>query len=49
MVGRQHVEELLDGTPVRLGIFLSNHKNRRARLTEQQLTALAELGYDWAA
>ncbi|MEU2027308.1 helicase associated domain-containing protein [Streptomyces sp. NPDC016469] len=47
-VGRQHVEELPDGTSVRLGVFLSNHKNRRDRLTEDQLTALANLGLDWA-
>ncbi|OEJ36363.1 helicase associated domain-containing protein [Streptomyces agglomeratus] len=48
VVGRQHVEQLPDGTPVRLGVFLSNHKNRRDRLSEQQLAALAELGLDWA-
>ncbi|GHB31994.1 hypothetical protein GCM10010346_64150 [Streptomyces chryseus] len=48
VVGRQHVEELPDGTSVRLGVFLSNHKNRRDRLSEQQLTALADLGLDWA-
>ncbi|MFE7328112.1 helicase associated domain-containing protein [Streptomyces sp. NPDC057565] len=48
VVGRQHVEELPDGTSVRLGVFLSNQKNRRDRLSEQQLAALAELGYDWA-
>ncbi|WP_189716474.1 hypothetical protein [Streptomyces chryseus] len=47
-MGRQHVEELPDGTSVRLGVFLSNHKNRRDRLSEQQLTALADLGLDWA-
>ncbi|WP_158716122.1 hypothetical protein [Streptomyces sp. NRRL B-24720] len=45
MAGRQHVEELPDGTTVRLGVFLSNQKNRRDR-SEQQLAAL---GYDWAA
>ncbi len=33
-VGRQHVEELPDGTSVRLGVFLSNHKSRRDRLSE---------------
>ncbi|WP_327129994.1 hypothetical protein [Streptomyces sp. NBC_01727] len=48
VVGRQHIEELPDGTTVRLGVFLSNHKNRRHRLTQQQLTALAALGIDWA-
>jgi hypothetical protein len=48
VVGRGHVEELPDGTMVRLGVFLSNQKSRRDRLSEQQLAALAELGYDWA-
>ncbi|MFJ7948301.1 helicase associated domain-containing protein [Streptomyces sp. NPDC096354] len=47
VVGRHHVEELPDGTSVRLGVFLSNQKSRRDRLTEQQLAALAELGYHW--
>ncbi|MCX4539059.1 helicase associated domain-containing protein, partial [Streptomyces sp. NBC_01669] len=41
VVGRQHVEELPDGTMVRLGVFLSNQKTRRHRLTDQQLAALA--------
>ncbi|WP_330451245.1 Helicase associated domain protein [Streptomyces sp. NBC_00890] len=48
-VGRQHVEELPDGTSVRLGVFLSNHKSRRDRLSEDQLAALAGLGLEWAA
>ncbi|MFE7332492.1 helicase associated domain-containing protein [Streptomyces sp. NPDC057565] len=48
VVGRGHIEELPDGTTVRLGVFLSNQKSRRDRLTEQQLAALAELGYNWA-
>ncbi|WP_445069600.1 helicase associated domain-containing protein [Streptomyces sp. SAS_281] len=48
-VGRQHVEELPDGTSVRLGVFLSNHKSRRDPLSEGQLTTLANLGLDWAA
>ncbi|MQY16832.1 hypothetical protein SRB5_70350 [Streptomyces sp. RB5] len=47
-VGRHHVEQLPDGTSVRLGVFLSNHKNRRDKLTPQQRTQLADLGYDWA-
>lgn len=34
--------------PVRLGIWLSNQKSRRDRLTQQQLAQLAELGIDWA-
>ncbi|MET8422121.1 Helicase associated domain protein [Streptomyces sp. NPDC005098] len=49
VVGRQHIEELPDGTTVRLGVFLSNQKNRRHRLTEHQLSTLAALGYHWAA
>ncbi|MFE7245229.1 helicase associated domain-containing protein [Streptomyces sp. NPDC057580] len=48
VVGRADVEELPDGTSVRLGIFLSNQKTRRHRLTEQQLAALANLGFHWA-
>ncbi|MFB7225849.1 helicase associated domain-containing protein, partial [Streptomyces sp. NPDC056227] len=48
VVGRNHMEELPDGTFLRLGVFLSNQKSRRDRLSEQQLAALAELGYDWA-
>ncbi|WP_371794053.1 helicase associated domain-containing protein, partial [Streptomyces sp. NBC_01718] len=48
VVGRQHIETLPDGTSVRLGVFLSNHKNRRHRLSEQQLTQLAKLGVEWA-
>ncbi|MFE7394844.1 helicase associated domain-containing protein [Streptomyces sp. NPDC057582] len=48
VVGRGHVEKLPDGTTVRLGVFLSNQKTRRHRLTEQQLAALANLGHHWA-
>ncbi|MET9519975.1 hypothetical protein [Streptomyces sp. NPDC002994] len=45
---RGHTEHLEDGTAVRLGAWLSNQKNRRDRLDEQQLAALADLGLDWA-
>ncbi|MEU0837739.1 Helicase associated domain protein [Streptomyces sp. NPDC005969] len=48
VVGRQHVEQLPDGTSVRLGVWLSNQKSRRDRLSEQQLAALANLGLQWA-
>ncbi|MGX1564338.1 Helicase associated domain protein [Streptomyces sp. NPDC055506] len=48
-VPRGHVERLEDGTEVRLGVFLSNSKSRRAKLTPDKLAALAELGYSWAA
>ncbi|WUW27013.1 Helicase associated domain protein (plasmid) [Streptomyces sp. NBC_01463] len=47
-VGRQHIEELPDGTSIRLGVFLSNQKSRRDRLTNHQLTQLASLGLEWA-
>ncbi|MFJ7063747.1 hypothetical protein ACIQVA_39970 [Streptomyces microflavus] len=38
-----------DGTEVKLGVFLSNSKTRRAKLTADKLQALAALGLDWAA
>ncbi|WP_326580459.1 Helicase associated domain protein [Actinacidiphila glaucinigra] len=56
-VPRAHTEPITiqatDGGPapevaVRLGVFLSNHKTRRDKLTEEQRTALAELGMEWA-
>lgn len=34
---------------VRLGVFLSNSRSRRAKLSEERRTALAGLGLDWAA
>ncbi len=46
-VPRGHVERLEDGTEVRLGVFLSNTKSRRAKLTGDKLAALAALGLDW--
>ncbi|MEU2026675.1 Helicase associated domain protein [Streptomyces sp. NPDC016469] len=49
VVGRAHVEELPDGSLIRLGVFLSNHKARRDRLDVQQRAAFVELGYAWAA
>ncbi|WP_331745582.1 helicase associated domain-containing protein, partial [Streptomyces mirabilis] len=48
VVGRAHVEELPDGSVVRLGVFLSNQKARRDRLDAEQRAAFAELGYAWA-
>ncbi|MFE4801759.1 hypothetical protein ACFRFL_44145 [Streptomyces sp. NPDC056708] len=48
-VPRGHVEQLEDGTEVKLGVFLSNTKSRRAKLTASKLQELAELGLDWAA
>ncbi|MGW1616667.1 Helicase associated domain protein [Streptomyces sp. NPDC002285] len=49
VVGRAHVEELPDGSVIRLGVFLSNQRTRRERLDARQRAALAELGYTWAA
>lgn len=49
VVGRGHIEEMADGSAIRLGVFLSNQKVRRDRLDAAQLAALAELGYTWAA
>ncbi|WP_079146891.1 helicase [Streptomyces griseochromogenes] len=34
---------------VKLGVFLSNTKSRRAKLTPERLAALAALGLEWAA
>ncbi|MFD8111040.1 helicase [Streptomyces microflavus] len=42
-------KELPDGTSVRLGVWLSNVKSRRAALTGEQLERLAGLGLEWAA
>ncbi|MFF9286434.1 DEAD/DEAH box helicase [Streptomyces griseosporeus] len=47
-VPRGHVERLDDGTEVRLGVFLSNTKTRRAKLTADKLATLADLGLEWA-
>jgi hypothetical protein len=47
-VSRSHVEVLPDGTEVKLGVFLSNTKSRRAKLTTDKLTALANLGLHWS-
>lgn len=51
-VPRAHVETVVvDGQEhtVKLGVFLSNTKSRRAKLTGNKLQVLAELGLDWAA
>jgi superfamily II DNA or RNA helicase len=48
-ISRTHTEVLPDGTEVRLGVFLSNSKTRRAKLTPDKLHQLAELGLEWAA
>ncbi|MCM2394453.1 DEAD/DEAH box helicase [Streptomyces albipurpureus] len=46
---RGHVEVLPDGSEIRLGVFLSNSKSRRTKLTADKLQALAALGLEWAA
>ncbi|MEV5012617.1 helicase associated domain-containing protein [Streptomyces sp. NPDC055692] len=51
-VPRSHVETvLIDGQEhaVKLGVFLSNTKSRRGKLTADRLQALAALGLKWAA
>ncbi|MEU3008752.1 Helicase associated domain protein [Streptomyces sp. NPDC007020] len=50
-VPRQHTETVvIDGQEhhVKAGVFLSNHKSRRAQLSTGKLAALAALGIDWA-
>lgn len=50
---RAHGEEIVvDGEAepltVKLGVWVSNTKSRRDKLTADQLAALAALGVDWA-
>ncbi|MGW5482947.1 Helicase associated domain protein [Streptomyces sp. NPDC004008] len=52
-VPRGHAEEItIDGKAepvvVKLGVWVSNTKSRRDKLTQEQLEALRELGIDWA-
>ncbi|MEU4476403.1 Helicase associated domain protein [Micromonospora sp. NPDC023888] len=52
-VPRGHAEEIaVDGetepVPVRLGVWVSNTKSRRDKLTAEQLDALRKLGAQWA-
>jgi Helicase associated domain len=52
-VPRGHAEEItVDGEPdpvaVKLGVWVSNTRARRDKLTEEQLDALRELGVEWA-
>ncbi|MEU5716260.1 Helicase associated domain protein [Streptomyces sp. NPDC020403] len=47
-VPRKAVENLPDGTETKLGIWYSNTKARRDKLTEEQLDALRKLGIEWA-
>ncbi|MFE6189139.1 Helicase associated domain protein [Streptomyces sp. NPDC056465] len=51
-VPRAHIETvIIDGEehPIKLGVFLTNSKTRRAKLTADKLALLAALGLDWAA
>ncbi|MFI8007871.1 helicase associated domain-containing protein [Streptomyces sp. NPDC086010] len=48
VVARSWVEELTDGTPVRLGVWLSNTRARQAGLSAEQRERLAALGLEWA-
>ncbi|MEU0575397.1 DEAD/DEAH box helicase [Dermacoccus nishinomiyaensis] len=48
-VPRAHMEVLEDGSEIKLGVFLSNSKTRRAKLTTDKLATLAALGLEWAA
>ncbi|MFJ5804284.1 DEAD/DEAH box helicase [Streptomyces decoyicus] len=52
-VPRSHAEEMaVDGeaepVTVKLGVWVSNTKSRRDKLTADQLASLAKLGVDWA-
>ncbi|WP_371657271.1 Helicase associated domain protein [Streptomyces sp. NBC_00280] len=52
-VPRNHAEEIaVEGeapsAAVRLGVFMSNTRQRRDKLTHDQRTALTELGVEWA-
>lgn len=50
-ISRSHEERILiNGQEhvIKLGVFLSNTKSRRDKLTTEQRAALAELGMDWA-
>ncbi|WP_306472569.1 helicase associated domain-containing protein [Streptomyces sp. f150] len=50
-VPRQHTETvLIDGQEheIKAGVFLSNHKSRRDRLSAEQREQFAALGIDWA-
>ncbi|WP_030724082.1 DEAD/DEAH box helicase [Streptomyces sp. NRRL F-2580] len=46
--GRAGVQEMPDGDIRRVGVWLANQKQRRDRLDQAQLTALADLGVQWA-
>ncbi|SDQ61647.1 Helicase associated domain-containing protein [Streptomyces sp. KS_16] len=45
---RKAVVALPDGTETKVGIWYANQKQRRDKLTEEQLEALRALGVQWA-
>jgi hypothetical protein len=52
-VPRGHSEQIAvsgeaEPVVVKLGVWVSNTRARRDKLTHEQLTALAELGVEWA-
>ncbi|MET8572677.1 Helicase associated domain protein [Streptomyces sp. NPDC004783] len=47
-VPRKAVEVLPDGTETKLGVWVSNTRARRDKLTQEQLEALRKLGMGWA-
>ncbi|WP_240659621.1 DEAD/DEAH box helicase [Streptomyces sp. WAC 01529] len=46
-VPRKHVE-IAEGTEIRLGIWISNQRSRRAKLAPQRIDALNALGMRWS-
>ncbi|MFE9890637.1 helicase associated domain-containing protein [Streptomyces scopuliridis] len=46
-VPRKHVE-VTEGTEIRLGIWVSNQRSRRAKLAPQRIDALNALGMHWS-
>ncbi|MFJ9200904.1 helicase associated domain-containing protein [Streptomyces flaveolus] len=47
-IPRKAIEVLPDGTETKLGVWISNTRARRDKLTAEQLDALRELGVEWA-
>ncbi|MFI2415799.1 Helicase associated domain protein [Streptomyces sp. NPDC018947] len=47
-IPRKAIEVLPDGTETKLGVWVSNTRARRDKLTGEQLDALRELGVQWA-
>ncbi|MEV7109074.1 hypothetical protein [Streptomyces atroolivaceus] len=49
---RSHIETVVvngEEHPVKLGVFLTNSKTRRAKLAADKLAHLAALGLEWTA